>query len=228
MRCFYRGRLYDSITEAKVSVFLQELSRAFGGDTVAVDVKPGEVNVSAALAMLRARVGHTRYVPESLENARWFPDFGLYLHGVNYWVEVKYHASRMPIGEYEKYHVVSLVDRPVLLIEVDSGCILPPFSTGKREYGAVAQHNPGASSSGITITRFFGGRRCDVVFTEPRDGFLQLEVCPEDLRDIRALKWGTAALSAAYHTANGVQRVQTMTPEQDSVHVHPNSLCVPA
>jgi len=217
VQSWLRGLRYDSITEAKVSLFLQELSREFGvGGEVQLDVKPGEVSLTPMLSMLRTRMGAVGALPSSLENARWFPDFNLCLNGLNYWVEVKYHASRIPLGEYEKYTVVSQADRPVLLIQVDGGCILPPYSTGKREYGAVPSTSSSNSSSGIVVTRFFGGRRCDCVFVEREDGRLDLVPCPENLSSIRQLNWGSVRLMSVYRSANEVVRRASENPESDS------------
>jgi len=217
IQSWFRGVRYDSITEVKVSVFLQELSRAYGGACVALDIKPGMVEVAAMLKLLRARVGNTVYVPESLEAARWFPDFSLCLNGINYWVEVKYHATRLLITEQEKFHVVGAADRPVLLISVDNGSIQPPYSTGRREYAPAIVGTPATASSGITMTCFRGGRRCDMVFCERADGTLDLNACPEDLRAIRALNWCAPRLLSAYHHANTIERHPCAHPEKESM-----------
>jgi len=230
VQCWYRGVRYDSITEAKVSVFLQELCRVYGGACVSLDIKPGMVEVSGLLTLLRRRVGNVSYVPDALESARWHPDFGLCLGGINYWVEVKYHASRLLIGEQEKYHVVGAADRPVLLLSVDNGSIQPPYSTGRREYSSASAAAAGSgsnSSAGITITCFRGGRRYDVVFAERADGVggLDLFPCPEDLCAIRALAWNAPKLLAAYSAAHGIERVYCARPDQESSSVS-DKLCI--
>jgi len=230
VQCWYRGRRYDSITETKVSVFLHELSRAYGGASLSLDIKPGVVEVAGLLQLLRARVGNESYVPDALESSRWYPDFALCLSGFNYWVEVKYHATRLLIGEQEKYHVVGAADRPVLLISVDNGCIQPPYSTGRREYtSSSASASPsasfGTSSAGVTMTCFRGGRRYDVVFAERADGAIDLFPCPEDLRAVRALAWNAPKLLAAYSAAHGVERVYCARPDAESTS-NPTLLCI--